>query len=114
VGYASHGGLCPLCGNYASRTATGKQYRHRGAGRLNGRELECYASGVMFEVARQMRANKDAGRHPHRNEDGSWIYVCARCGRQAIPQPVRCESKTAAHCVRPPLQLPVRKLENDG
>lgn len=116
MGRASHGGTCPLCRNYASFTAGGKLYRHKSntpklvaAGRM-----ECRASGVTFEVAQRMRANKDAGRHPQRNEDGTWLYVCGRCGRQAVPSPVaspvRCAPKDAAHCARPPLQLPTKEL----
>jgi hypothetical protein len=121
VGRASSGGTCPLCGNYASRTETGKLYRHKGnvqklvaAGRV-----ECRASGVLFEVAQRMRANKDAGRHPQRNEDGSWLYVCSRCGRVAKPWPVdrgkaRCAPARWAHCIRPPLQLPIKEAETEG
>jgi hypothetical protein len=119
MGHASHGGSCPLCGNYASRTATGKLYRHKGntpkliaAGRV-----ECRASGATFEVAQSLKANKDAGRHAHRNEDGSWLYVCSRCGREAKPWPTdrpnRCSPKDWAHCIRPPLQLPTKEARNE-
>ncbi len=121
MGHASHGGTCPLCGNYASRTGSGKLYRHKSnvpklvaAGRA-----ECRASGATFEVAQRMRANKDAGRHPHRNEDGSWLYVCSRCGRQEIPEDGtrpgdRCTPKGEEHCTRPPMQLPVRESRAEG
>jgi hypothetical protein len=108
-----------LCGNYASRTATDKLYRHKGNDRalVSVRRLECRASGVLFEVARRMRANKDAGRHPHHNEDGSWLYVCGRCGREAKPWPLergdRCAPKAWAHCIRPPLQLPTKEARNE-
>lgn len=117
MGRASSGGTCPLCGNYASFTTAGRLYRHKSnvpklvaAGRV-----ECRASGATLEVARRMRANKDAGRHPLRNEDGSWLYVCSRCGRQAKPWPIdrpgRCAPKGWAHCIRPPLQLPTKEAE---
>lgn len=115
MGHASSGGTCPLCRNYASFTATGKLYRHRGNDRAlaSARRLECRASGATFEVAQRLRANKDAGRNAYRNEDGSWLYICERCGREAVPspveQPVRCLPKTAAHCIRPPLQLPTKE-----
>lgn len=120
MGYASHGGTCPLCGNYASRTAAGKLYRHKGNLRAlaSTRRLECRASGVQFEVAVRLRANRDAGRHPHRNEDGSWLYVCGRCGREAVPQDTdpggRCAPKSVPHCVRPPLQLLTTEARNEG
>ncbi|WP_030248196.1 hypothetical protein [Streptomyces sp. NRRL S-455] len=120
MGRASSGGTCPLCGNYASFTATGKLYRHKGnvpklvaAGRV-----ECRAAGVLFGVAQRMRANKDAGRHPQRNEDGTWLYVCPRCGREAKPWPVERAGKCAparwVHCIRPPLQLPIKEARNEG
>lgn len=119
MGHASHGGTCPLCRNYASFTATGKLYRHPGDVRalVSNRRMECRASGATYEVAQRLRANHDAGRHAHRNEDGSWLYVCSRCGREAVPtdgvdRPVRCLPKSAAHCVRPPLQLPTKETRN--
>jgi hypothetical protein len=115
MGRASSGGSCPLCREYASFTARGTLYRHKGDVRvLLGRGFrECRASGATLEVARRLRANKDAGRHPHRCEDGTWLYVCHRCGREAKPWPVdrptRCSPKGWAHCIRPPLQLPARE-----
>lgn len=112
MGRATSGGSCPLCGNYASRTIMGKLYRHRGntTALASARRLECRASGATWDVAARLRANRDAGRHPHRNEDGSWLYVCEKCGREAKPWPLdrppRCSPKRWAHCIRPPLQLP--------
>jgi hypothetical protein len=119
MGRASSGGACPLCGNYASRTATGKLYRHKSnvpklvaAGRV-----ECRASGVLFGVAQQMRANKDAGRHPQRNEDGTWLYVCGRCGREQIPWEIArsgtCTSARWAHCIRELSQLQIKEARNE-
>lgn len=119
MGRATSGGTCPLCGNYASRTTAGRLYRHKSnlpklvaAGRV-----ECRASGVTLEVARRLRANKDAGRHPHRNEDGSWLYVCGRCGREAKPWPLergnKCAVDRAVYCIRPPLQLPIKEARNE-
>jgi hypothetical protein len=120
VGRASSGGTCPLCGNYASFTATGKLYRHKGnqTALASARRLECRASGATFEVARRLRANRDAGRHAYRNEDGTWLYVCGRCGRQEIPEATarpgdRCVPQGAEHCVRPPLQLPAKETRNE-
>lgn len=107
MGRASSGGTCPLCRNPVSFTATGKLYRHRGNDRAlaSARRLECRASGATFEVARRLRANKDAGRHPHRNEDGTWLYICDRCGREQIPWDIArsgtCSSARWAHCIRP-------------
>lgn len=107
MGRASHGGSCPLCSNYASRTAAGKLYWHRGSVlKLIGAGFrECQASGVRFEIAQAMRANKDAGRYPQRNADGTWLYICDRCGREQIPwdivRPGRCSPARWAHCVRP-------------
>lgn len=72
---ASGGGSCPLCGNYASFTTKGKLYVHRGAVRrlTTPGFQECRASGQTREYAQVMRINKDAGRHPFRNADGSWL-----------------------------------------
>ena len=108
MGRASSGGTCPLCRNYASFTVTGKLYQHQGNDRAlaSARRLGCCGSGATFEVAQRLRVNKDAGRHAYRNEDGSWLYVCDRCGREAKPQDTdpgrRCAPKDWAHCVRPP------------
>ncbi|QDN64406.1 hypothetical protein [Streptomyces sp. S1D4-14] len=119
MGHASHGGSCPLCGNYASSTATGKLYRHKGnvAKLVAAGRVECRASGATRNVAARLRANKDAGRHPHRNEDGTWLYVCPRCGREAVPQDVdpgrRCTPKGWEFCLRPPLQLPTKEARNE-
>lgn len=117
---ASSGGTCPLCGNPVSFTATGKLYRHKGnqTTLASARRLECRASGAVFEVARRLRANRDAGRHPHRCEDGSWLYVCGRCGREAKPWPLdrgrpKCAPKDWVHCIRPPLQLPIKEARNE-
>jgi hypothetical protein len=116
MGYASHGGTCPLCGNPVSFTTTGKLYRHKGnqTALASARRLECRASGARFEVARRLRANRDAGRHAHLNEDGTWLYVCGRCGREAKPWPLdrgkaRCAPARWEHCTRPPLQLPIKE-----
>jgi hypothetical protein len=117
VGYAGHGGTCPLCHNPVSFTATGKLYRHKGNGRAlaSARRLECRASGATFEVARRLRANKDAGRHAHRNEDGTWLYVCSRCGREQHPWPVdrgnKCAPKDWAHCIKPLSQMDMETKE---
>lgn len=119
MGYASRGGSCPLCGNYASRTLTDKLYRHKGNERAlaSARRLGCRASGVLFEVAQRMRANKDAGRHPQRNEGGSWLYVCGRCGREQYPWPIRrppgCAPKDWAHCIRELSQLQTEEAGNE-
>lgn len=121
MGRASSGGTCPLCRNYASFTVRGTLYRHKG----DLRELigpgfrECRASGVALGVARRLRANKDAGRHPHRNEDGTWLYVCGRCGREQHPWPVdrgprpKCAPKAWAHCIRELSQLQTREARNE-
>ncbi|MGW2213278.1 hypothetical protein, partial [Streptomyces sp. NPDC001781] len=119
MGSASRGGSCPLCGNYASLTAAGKLYRHKGDDRMlaSARRLECRASGVRRDVAERLRANKDAGRHPHRCEDGTWLYVCGRCGREAKPWPIerdnRCVPARWTHYVRPLLQLPTTEARNE-
>lgn len=118
MGSASHGGTCPLCRNPVSFTTTGRLYRHKGNDRAlaSARRLECRASGARRDVAERLRANRDASRHPHRNEDGSWLYVCSRCGREAKPWPIergdRCAPGRWAHCVRPPLQLPTKEARN--
>ena len=121
MGRASSGGTCPLCGKYASFTVTGKLYRHRGSVRamIGAGFRECRASGTTLEIAGRMRVNLDAGRHAYRNEDGSWIYVCLRCGREqrpwpAVDRPARCSPKNWAHCIRPPLQLPTKEARNEG
>lgn len=121
MGRASSGGTCPLCRNPVSSTALGKLYRHKGNDRALAsarRRVECRASGVLFEVAQRMRANKDAGRHPQRNEDESWLYVCSRCGREAKPWLIdrgrpKCAPARWAHCIRPPLQLPTKEVRNE-
>jgi hypothetical protein len=119
VGRAGSGGTCPLCRNYASFTVTGRLYRHKGVSMAPGgwSQLDCRASGATLEVAYRLRVNRDAGRHAHRNEDGSWLYVCSRCGREAVPQDAdpggRCAPKGWAHCVRPPLQLPTKEARNE-
>lgn len=121
MGYASHGGTCPLCGNYASRTATDKLYRHKGGVRalVSVRRLECRASGVLFEVAQRMRTNKDAGRHPQRNGDGSWLYVCGKCGREQHPWPLdrgprpKCSPRAWSHCIRELSQLQTTEVRNE-
>lgn len=119
MGRASAGGTCPLCRGYASFTVTGRLYRHLGNLRAltSARRLECRASGATLEVAYRLRANQDAGRHAHRNEDGSWLYVCGRCGREAKPWPLergnKCAPKGWAHCIRPPLQLPTTEARNE-
>jgi hypothetical protein len=121
MGYASRGGSCPLCGNYASRTATDKLYRHKGnvSVMIGVGYRECRASGVLFEVAQRMRVNKDAGRHPHHNEDGSWLYVCSRCGREQHPWPLdrgprpKCAPARWAHCIRELSQLQTTEARNE-
>lgn len=122
MGRASSGGTCPLCREYASFTVRGTLYVHKG----NLRELigsgrrECRASGATLEVARRMRANKDAGRHPHRNEDGTWMYVCSRCGREQHPWPVdrgpkpKCAPARWAHCIRELSQLQTKEARPDA
>lgn len=77
MGRASHGGMCPLCGKYASRRLDGRLYVHRGAVRhlIGAGFRECRASTQTLETAYAMRTNQDAGRNPCRNEDGSWIKL---------------------------------------
>lgn len=121
MGRASAGGSCPLCGNPVSYTLKRRLYRHRDDVRtfVSARRLECRASGATLEVAARLRANRDAGRNPHRNEDGSWLYVCHRCGREAKPWPLLersdgCSPARWAHCIRPLLQLPTKETRNEG
>ena len=71
---ASSGMLCPLCMKYSSMSR-GKFWRHAGnvAYAYGSGFMDCRASGFSIEMATLMRANKDAGRHPCRCEDGTWI-----------------------------------------
>lgn len=71
---ASAGMLCPLCKKYSSM-CRGKFWRHAGnvSYVIGSGFMDCRASGFSFEMATLMRANKDAGRHPYRCEDGTWI-----------------------------------------
>lgn len=75
MGRAMHGGTCPLCRQPVCFTAKGKLYRHRGSSRalVSGNRLPCRAGGHTRGTAQRMADNQAAGRHPHRNEDGTWI-----------------------------------------
>lgn len=72
---ASGGTTCPLCKRYASLTVRGMLYVHKGnvSYVVGTGFMDCRASGFSLEMADLMRANKDAGRHPYRCEDGTWI-----------------------------------------
>lgn len=72
---AARGMTCPLCRKYASITARGTLYQHKGDIRylVSSRFAECLASKASPEMAEMMRQNRDAGRHAYRCEDGTWI-----------------------------------------
>lgn len=91
---------CPLCSNPTRTTVRGALYKHPGQ---DGRP--CLASRVVLRAAERMRDNRNAGRHPQHNADGTRLDVCHVCGRELHGWPLNrrpaCSRADAVHCIRP-------------
>lgn len=64
----SGGWMCPYCSKYTSRTIKGKKYTHKGTAlRLVGSGfMECRASGLTWDEAKELRSRVDSGESPRR------------------------------------------------
>lgn len=62
---SSHGTTCPFCLKYSSVRQNGKLYIHKGnsTALISSRFLDCKASGLTWEQAKELRTRVDSGQH---------------------------------------------------